>query len=93
MSGAGPSVDVVVVGAGLAGLAIAREAARAGARVVVFERAEDPVEPQSGHGHPRGKATSDTADEDSENAAEHRAALTGQHRRLQPARRGAGRGA
>ena len=44
MSGAGPSVDVVVVGAGLAGLAIAREAARAGARVVVFERAEDPVE-------------------------------------------------
>ena len=32
-----PAVDVAVIGAGLTGLAIAREAARAGARVVVFE--------------------------------------------------------
>ena len=43
MSGNGPTVDVIVVGAGLSGLAVAREAARAGARVVVFERLEEPV--------------------------------------------------
>jgi glycine oxidase len=40
--GRGP-VDVAVVGGGIVGCAIAREAARAGARVLLFERAALPV--------------------------------------------------
>lgn len=42
--GRGP-VDVAVVGAGIVGCAIAREAARAGARVLLFERSAQPARP------------------------------------------------
>ncbi|MFZ4735493.1 MAG: NAD(P)/FAD-dependent oxidoreductase [Bradymonadia bacterium] len=76
MSGNGPTVDVIVVGAGLSGLAVAREAARAGARVVVFERLEEPVcalEP----GWVMAQADADVSDPFFELRAAGRAAMPG----------------